>query len=328
MAVTRVGKRKKAKRRRIIKTIVFIFITILLVVGGYSAYAFLNIYKAAKESYHPLARGSQSKYRDSEVTIGENPISILLIGVEDYSSGGKNGRADTLIVVTLNPHTHRMTMTSIPRDSRVPITSRGGEPDKINSAYAYGGVQGTVDTVENLLEIPIDYYIKIGFNGFTRAINEIGGVDVNVPFSFSEKDIYHHNRPIYFKKGMMHLNGEQALAYVRMRKSDPRGDFGRNDRQRQVIKAAINKAVSAHTLFKVDEIANIIGESVETNLKPKELYSLEWVYSSIKPENIASIRLDDKGKGEYIGSIWYFLLDDAGVQEVTQQLKQELELTE
>jgi LCP family protein required for cell wall assembly len=270
-----------------------------------------NIYKAANKSYHPIERAADhSKLRDQTVAIGKNPISILLMGVEDYSSGGKDGRTDTIIVITLNPSTKKMTMTSIPRDSYVPIASRGGKLDKINAAYAYGsangygGVKGTIDTVENLLNIPIDYYVTVGFSGFAKVIDELGGVDVNVPFNFWEKDIFNHNQRIYFKKGLMHLNGEQALAYVRMRKRDPRGDFGRNDRQRQVIQETISKAISAKTLFKVDELASIMENNIQTNLKPIEIYDLERTYSKMDPLKIESIRLDDKGHDATINLVY------------------------
>lgn len=333
MGITRQAVKKKQKRRRRLKVVAFVLLFIILLIGGYVAYGFYNVYKAAKESYTPLGR-DHSKYRESSVTIGKNPISILLMGVEDYSTGGKNGRTDTLILVTLNPHTHKMTMTSIPRDTRVPIAGRNGVLDKINSAYAYGsasgygGTRATIETVENFLQVPVDYYVKIGFNGFAKAIDEIGGVTVDVPFDFWEKDIFNHNKPIYFKKGPMHLNGEQALAYVRMRKRDPRGDFGRNDRQRQVIKAAISQAVSAKTIFKVDELSHIFGKNVETNLKPSDMYALERAYANISSSNIESIRLDDKGRGETINGVWYFVPDQAGVAEVTAKIRQELGLSQ
>ena len=155
-----------------------------------------------------------------------------------------------------------------------------------------------IDTVENFLDVPIDYYVTVGFDGFSKIVDELGGVDVDVPFDFWEKDIYNNNKHINFTEGPMHLNGEQALAYVRMRKRDPRGDFGRNDRQRQVIKAAISGAISANTLFKVDKLSNIIGNNVETNLKPSEIYSLERTYSKMDASKIESIRLDNKGHDE------------------------------
>jgi len=303
-----------------------------LIAGGYAGYAFCNVYKAANDSYHPIDRGTHSDLREEDVTIGKNPISILLLGIEDYSTGGKNGRTDTMIVMTLNPHTNRMTMTSIPRDTRVPLASKNGELYKINSAYTYGSItgygaeKGAIDTVEGYLNVPIDYYITIDFKGFADIVDEIGGIDVDVPFDFWEKDIFNNDKHINFVKGPMHLNGNEALAYVRMRKRDPRGDFGRNDRQRQVIQAAISKAISAKTVFKVDEISSILGKNIKTNLRPSEIYALERAYANIDTSNMESFRLDDKGVGETINKEWYLVPDMDKVQTVTDSIRNELEL--
>ena len=326
---------KRRKKSRIIKSIVLVILLLILTVGSYGAYAFYNIYKAAKGSYTPIERSKgHSELRKDKVTIGDNPISILLIGVEDYSSGGKVGRTDTLIVATLNPKTKQMTLLSIPRDSWVPVASEHNEMDKINAAYAYGeangygGTEAVIDTVENFLHIPIDYYVKVGFKGFVDAVDEIGGVDVNVPFTFWEKDFYDNDKHITFTKGPMHLNGQQALAYVRMRKRDPRGDFGRNDRQRQVIDAAIEKAKSAGTLFKIDELSNIIGENVETNLTLKEMYDLERSYSSVVVDN-QTFNLDNaKGHGQDGSNAkgYIYIPDEAYVQEISKTLRAQLNL--
>lgn len=335
MGNSRESTNKKKRKKRIIKVIILAVLLIILGVGSYAGYAFYNVYKAARASYHPIDRGGgveHSKLRTEDVTIGKNPISILLLGIEDYSTGGKDGRTDTMIVVTLNPHTKKMTMTSIPRDSRVPVASEDNKLDKINAAYSYGSVNGygaikaSIDTVENYLHIPIDYYVTVNFQGFSKIIDELGGVDVDVPFDFWEKDIFHNDKHINFIKGPMHLDGDQALAYVRMRKRDPRGDFGRNDRQRQVIKSVISQAISAKTIFKVDELSNILGENVQTDLKPAEIYALERAYSSMDSSKIESFRLDDKGHGDTINKIWYLVPDEDKVQTVIDQLRNELEL--
>ncbi|GGE57067.1 hypothetical protein GCM10011391_39950 [Pullulanibacillus camelliae] len=178
------------------------------------------------------------------------------------------------------------------------------------------------------MHIPIDYYVKVGFKGFVEGVDEIGGVDVDVPFDFWEKNIYDHNKHINFTKGPMHLDGEQALAYVRMRKRDPRGDFGRNDRQRQVIEAALSQVKSANTLFKVDELSDIVGKNIETNLMPSEIYALEKQYSNIKSTS-KSFTLDTTqghGSDEYINNIYYYAPDPNYVQQITNALRKQLEL--
>jgi len=328
MGISRNETRGKRRRRsRVVKSIVLSFLLLMLLGSGYGAYAFTNVYHAATESYKPIDRTS-SPYREEAATIGKNPISILLMGVEDYETDGKDGRTDTLILATLNPGTKKMTLLSIPRDTRVPIAGRNGVLDKINSAYAYGGEKATIETVENFLHIPIDYYVKVGFTGFVDGVDEIGGVDVNVPFDFWEHNIEDHNKRIDFTKGPMHLNGQQALAYVRMRKRDPRGDFGRNDRQRQVIESALNQVKSVKTLFKVDNLSNIIGKNVETNLKPSEIFGLEKQYANAQSTS-KSFTLDvtpGHGSNEYINNIYYYEPDPSYVQQITDELRKQLDI--
>ncbi|GAA3319168.1 hypothetical protein GCM10020331_024960 [Ectobacillus funiculus] len=144
------------------------------------------------------------------------------------------GRSDTLLVITLNPRTKSMKMVSIPRDTYTEIVGKG-KSDKINHAYAFGGIDMSVNTVENFLNIPIDYYIEVNMAGFKDIVDAVGGVDV-----VNDLDFF-HSLVIIFAKGPIHLNGEEALVYSRMRKQDPRGDFGRQMRQRQIIKAVIQK---------------------------------------------------------------------------------------
>lgn len=337
MTNSRNERRMNQKKKNRNKVILLSILVVVLLVGGYLAYVFLNVYRAASNSYTPLQRtGNHSALRSQDVTIGKNPISILLVGVESYSSGGVGGRTDTIIVVTLNPQTHKMTMVSIPRDSRVAVASEGNKMDKINAAYAFGAangtgaIQGTINTVENYLNIPIDYYVQVGFNGFVQTIDELGGVDVNVPFDFTQEDILSHGNIITFKKGVHHLNGRKALAYVRMREQDPLGDFGRNQRQRQVIKAAIDKIASAQTLFKVDKLATIVGNTVKTNLKPTQIFALEKDYSGMNSSKINTLDLT-KGSGQYFPvngvNEWFLVPDPANVQKVSKELRTSLGLS-
>src|SRR5690606_1292042 len=175
----------------------------------------------------------------------------------------------------------------------------------------------------NFLKVPIDYFIKVNFDGFIHIIDEIGGVTVDVPFDFSE-DTTKKGEKVYFKKGTMHLNGEEALAYVRMRKQDPRGDFGRNERQKQVLKATIEKALTMSTLFKVDEISEHLGDNIQTNLKPFDILALRKKYSSLDPENIENLSF--QGQDHYENGIYYFVPHESSVDSVKIKLRVHLEL--
>src|SRR5690606_4075310 len=176
-----------------------------------------------------------SDKRTEAIDINEaDPISILLMGVDERS--GDAGRTDTLIVVSVNPNTNSMQMLSIPRDTYVELVGRGTQ-DKINHAYAFGGVDMTIDTVENFLDVPIDYYVKVNMEGLEQIVDALGGIQVESTFAFSYEGST-------FEEGTLTLTGEEALRYARMRKGDPKGDFGRQDRQKQVIAGIIDKGAN------------------------------------------------------------------------------------
>lgn len=307
---------KRRRKKKVFKRILTFVLLVSLLLVGYGAYLAYNAYDAASGSYKELARGDKSKLRDEQVAVTKDAISILVMGIEDYSTGGNNGRTDTLMVAVIDPDTKKIKMLSIPRDSRVDIVGKGFK-DKINHAHAYGGTDMTIDTVEKFLDIPIDYYVKVNFQGFKDVIDEIGGVTVNVPFDF----IAHTDVPggrAEFKEGPMELDGTEALAYARMRKSDPRGDFGRSDRQKQIIKAAMDEVSSAKGLMKIDDIAQHIGNNIETNLKPTELFALQKEYSDVSSSKLESITLD--GTDQRLNGVYYFNPSDESIATISQEL--------
>ncbi len=314
----RKGKKRKSGLRKLFWFFTFLFVVVL----AYGGYIFYEAYVASQSSYRSLERGEKSHLRESTVTIADDPVSILILGIEDYATGGENGRTDTLILVTLNPHSKSMKMLSIPRDTRVEIADKG-TIDKINHAHAFGGTDMAIHTVEQFLDVPIDYFITMNFEGFKDIVDEVGGVTVDVPFDFSEKTTKKGEKA-YFKQGPMHLTGEEALAYARMRKKDPRGDFGRNDRQKQVLKATIDQAVAMSTLFKVDNIANHIGKNVQTNLKPLEIVALQKKYRNIDTSLIDNLTLE--GTDHYENKVYYFIPNEASVDSVKIRLKVHLDI--
>lgn len=307
---------------KIIKRLLFLFLFCFLGIAGYATYLAYSTYEAANASYTTLERGEKSVLREEVVTVSKDPISILLMGIENYSSEGV-GRTDSLLVATFNPYDQTMKLLSIPRDTQVQIPGES-DLDKINHAYAFGGKDLTIETVENFLDIPIDYYATVNFKGFKDIIDEIGGVTVEVPFDFWEKsDI--NNKRIDFTKGTMTLDGEKALAYARMRKQDPRGDFGRNDRQKQIITAAINKILSPTNILKMDNIAMHIGDNVETNLKVSEALAMQSNFPDFNTSKIEQLAI--KGEDLYLNGIYYFHPDDESLNELKKELKNHLDQT-
>ncbi|MGG4491617.1 LCP family protein [Metabacillus idriensis] len=317
-----VKKIKKKKKKSVFKRILFLFFILFLLVGGYAGYVFYQTYQAANNSFDDLGR-DKSKLRDEAVTISNDPVSILLMGVENYSSGGSGGRADTLMVATFNPKDQTMKLLSLPRDTRVEIPGKETKR-KINSAYSTGGKELTIETVEGFLEIPIDYYATVNFEGFKNIIDIVGGITVDVPFDFTQNSDDPKAEKLEFTEGPMKMDGRYALAYARMRLQDPNNDIGRNERQQQVVKEVINEIVSAGTLLKVDQLTNEVGKNVETNMRMSELLGFYKKYNNFNTDKIDTVKLE--GVGEYIGNAAYWIPDDTSLEEVKAELKEHLEL--
>jgi polyisoprenyl-teichoic acid--peptidoglycan teichoic acid transferase len=313
--------RVKKKKKR--KKIGFFFLFLLVLASCFAAYIFYQTIQAANKSYSELERGAKSKLRDEIVELDKHPISILLMGVENYATKGEAGRADSIIVATFNPNEKTMKLLSIPRDTRTYLPSKDRE-DKINHSFN-DGKEATIDAVEHLLDIPIDYYAMVNFKGFKAIIDEIGGVEVNVPFDFSEETDTKPKRILHFKKGRHKLNGEEALAYARMRKQDPRGDFGRNDRQKEIIIAAIDSMLKPSNILKIDDVAEHIGDNVETNIKVNEGIAFATKYRGFGSKNITSLYLE--GSDDRINGVYYFIPSEESLEKVKTELKEHLEIT-
>ena len=310
---------KKKRKRPILRRLLFLALLLFLCVGGYIGYVFYQTFAAANESYDDLGR-EKSRLRDYAVSISNDPVSILLLGVENYSSGGKGGRSDTLMVATFNPEDQKMKLLSIPRDTRVEIPGKG--LNKINHSFSKGGKELTVETVEDFLNIPIDYYATVNFDGLKNIVDIVGGVTVDVPFDFTQNSDDPKAEKLEFFEGPMKLDGRYALAYARMRLQDPENDIGRNERQQQVVKAIIDKIASAGTLLKVDKLTNEVGKNVETNMRVTELLGFYQKYSGFNTENIETVKLE--GVGEYINGTAYWIPEEESVEAVQDELRTHL----
>ncbi|MGG1630933.1 LCP family protein [Rossellomorea sp. NRS-1567] len=290
----------------------------LFTVAGLSFMAYKS-YSALDNTYTEIERGDKSKLRDEQVYVSNDPFSVLLLGVEDYSDEYDQGRSDTIMVATFNPKDQTMKLVSIPRDTLVDIP--GYEENKINHSYAYGGKELVIDTVEDFLDIPIDYYATVNFDGFKNIIDEVGGVTVDVPFDFY--DINKDWDKFYYKEGKQKLNGEEALVYARMRKKDPRGDFGRNERQRQIVTSLIDKTLSPKTFLKVDDLAKEVGDNVETNMKIKEGLAFIQKYNDFSPSSLEQIEF--AGTDQYYSGVYYFIPDEEKTEEIIKELQDHLQ---
>ncbi|PEF64624.1 LCP family protein [Bacillus cereus] len=305
---------KKKRRRKL-----FFFLIFAFLFGSIGVYV-LNSYSSLMGIYSGFTR-EKSDLRNEDVEITKEPFTILIMGIEDYATDGQNGRTDSLMFATVNPKTKKISLMSIPRDSRVPIVGKGKE-DKINAAHAYGGEEMAIKTVEGFLKVPVDHYIKIDFQGFKGIVDAVGGVTVDVPFDFWERSDVDYYKKIQFKQGQQNLNGEEALAYVRMRKQDPNGDYGRAARQRQLLAAVAHKLNSTSTVFKIKDLTAVVGKYIKTDIPISDGLALYNKLSGFDPSTMQTLKLE--GEDKKIGGIYYFLPDPISVETVRNEIKKEL----
>src|SRR5699024_9561939 len=173
-------------------------------------------------------------------------------------------------LATLNKDAKSVKLISIPRDSYVYIPEVGYE-DKINHAHAFGGTKAAIETVENLFNIPVDYYLKVNFEAFIDVDEVSDGITVEVPYEFREQDSRDKANAIHLLPGLQNLNGEEALALARTRKLD--NDVERGKRQQEIIKAIVDKTISVNSILKYDDIIEAMGGNLTTNITFNEMKS-------------------------------------------------------
>ncbi|MDF2000002.1 LytR family transcriptional regulator [Peribacillus frigoritolerans] len=304
---------KKKKKKRTWLKVVGIIVLLFILAGGAFAYSVWNSLTKTVDTMHtPIDRTTDKRTKDLALS-DQEPFSMLMLGVDERD--GDKGRSDTMIVLTVNPQKKSVKMLSIPRDTRTEIVGHGTQ-DKINHAFAFGGAKMSMDTVENFLDIPIDYYMKINMEGFKDIVDAVGGVTVQNDLDFTSDGIH-------FAKGTHTLNGKEALAYSRMRHDDPSGDFGRQSRQRAIIEAVIKEGASLSSLTKYDEVFDALGNNIQTNLTFDDMMDIQKNYREAS-KSITQSSIN--GNGTKIDGIYYYIVSDEEKEKVQSELKEQLSI--
>ncbi|MDL4842656.1 LCP family glycopolymer transferase [Aquibacillus rhizosphaerae] len=290
-------------------------ITVLVIALGGAGFVY-SIYNDAKQTVdgkiHQQVTTIDTTLTKKKIK-DEKPLNILLLGVDQR--GDDAGRSDALMVLSLDPQNDSMQLVSIPRDTRTEIVGRGNQ-DKINHAYAFGGVDMTIDTVENLLEIDLDYYVSMNMEGLSDMVNAVGGITVDNQLDWVDTGYYEEG--FHYASGTLELNGPQTMGYVRMRYQDPNGDFGRTARQRQVIKAIVDEGASIGSVNKIGDMIDVLGDNVVTNMDFSDMQNLLLNYGNTR-NNMVSYMM--QGQGTKIDGIYYLVVSDDEIQKVHDMIK-------
>ncbi|WP_285396595.1 LCP family protein [Lysinibacillus sp. fls2-241-R2A-57] len=314
-------KKRSSKSSLIIKVSLLLVASLVICVTAYAVYITKQAEHAANSAHEELEGREGSALREEKVKPVKDNVSILFVGVDDSENrgqGSENSRSDALILATLNNKTKTIKMLSIPRDSYVYIPSMGRK-DKITHAHAHGGTLSTIDTVEQLLDVPIDYYVRMNFNAFIDVVDALGGIEAEVPYALHEKDEFDRNA-INLEPGLQHLNGSQALALARTRKQD--SDIERGKRQQEILTAIIKKASSASSITKYDDVIKALGDNMKTNLTFSEMKSFLSYLTQGMP-SIDSLTLE--GTDDMSTGVYYYKLNQESVDEASETLNNHLE---
>lgn len=308
-----------------LKFLLYLLALMLIIVPTIFAFTLFNSSKNAFDDSFSQSDQRQSQLRDSKVNAAKQPISILFLGIDDSSTRRQNGqsaenaRTDAMILSTMNPDKHQIRLVSIPRDT-LSYIPEVGYYDKITHAHAYGGPEASMRTVEANLNVPVDYYVRINMEAFAKTVDELGGIEYDVPYDLNEPNTMDKGR-IKLKKGKQQLNGDEVLAVTRTRKQD--SDLKRGQRQMEVLKILFKKAQDTKSLHKLDDIIEIVGKNSKHNLSYSEIKTLATNYLA-NDVDIQSQQL--KGENELLNGIYYINPDVDNLIETSNTLRKDLGL--
>ncbi|WP_346939692.1 LCP family protein [uncultured Clostridium sp.] len=314
------NKRKKSRKRKIIISCVAVLIVILSV-GLFYGNNLLSKIKRSKidESDLGIKKDVAEKVQTSEI---KDIVNIAILGVDEAENDV--GRSDALMIATFDPVHKKLKITSIMRDTYVDIPENG--KDKINHAFAYGGPQLSIKTLNQNFGLNIKDYVKINFKELEGLVDAIGGIDMEL----SDKEIVEVNDYIVrvskalnlptnrlekSESGKVHLDGFQTLGYCRIRSTD-NGDFDRTERHRKIMTEMFNKISNAGTA-ELASMATKLLPYVETSLSNKEIINLAANVLDLGTKNIEQERFprDDYAKNSNINGVFYLCYDEAYTEE-------------
>lgn len=266
---------------------------------------------------------SDKSEKNSDSKINNNAGFLLYFsGIDSYGQIDKISRTDADILMAIRPKDKKILMVSIPRDTYVPIAGKGNnQKDKLTHSGIYG-INSTVQTINNLFGVNIDYYVRVNFTSVEKIVDLLGGIDVENDHNFKVRDKV-------FEKGTIHLNGKETLAFARERHSFKDGDIQRGKNQQKVLKALIKKGSNPSIILNMNEYLQIFEEYVRTDMPREDILKLvNMEISNPGSWNIENISLKGQGKmglKSYAmpgSNLYMYLPDEGSIREISDQIKE------
>jgi len=313
---------KRSKKMGLPTKILLWLIGILVILAIVAViYLAFKIFSVGNSIHNPLDR-NKSELRDKKVNLNNgDPFTIALLGVDSDAERNANGggqRSDSIMVISMNPDKKTSEIVSIPRDTQAEIVGHGST-EKNNHAHAYGGPDKAVKSLEKLLDVSIYHYATIDMDGMKDMIDTLGGIDVVSNATFS------YNGASFVEGEKSHMDGEQAMAFIRSRKeSGAGGDFGRQERQQLVMQGIANKLTSTKSITHFNGIMDHIKDNVTTDLSLGDLTKIRSKYKDAN-ETVNRNQLDGQG-GIQDDGLYYFIPSESSLSDIQNKIKDNLEI--
>ena len=281
--------------------------------------------RSAKEFFGVEDTGSEieKEVKDisKDVNVTKEPFSVYITGIDTFGTISTVSRSDVNMIVTVNPKTHQILLTSIPRDYYVPQPCQGGQTDKLTHSGLWGA-ECTVETVENYFDAEINYFARVNFSSVISIVDALGGITVENPVAFTASDGTYS-----YPAGNVDMDGAMALRFARERYNLADGDRDRGRNQMRVITAMINKMISPTIITNYSSIMDAIGGSFQTNMTSNEMSSLvKMQINDMSGWDIKQISVSGRGNGSAWSpangfNAWVMEPDRATVDNATSLIK-------
>ena len=271
------------------------------------------------------------EYKEENISkstdITTKPFNVYISGIDTYNSINSVSRSDVNMIASINPNTHKVSLVSIPRDYYVPLYNKPGNKDKLTHAGIYG-IETSIKTIENLLDIDINYYVKFNFNSVINLVDALGGIKVNSEYDF-ESGLYDEKTTQVYKyhKGINNLNGKQALSFARERYSFGDGDRVRAAHQQEIIESILDKVTSPSIVVNYTSLLDAMSDTFTTNMDGDSLKKfIKKVLDENQKWEVEKKVLNGEGSLEYTYSypkqkLYVMLSDEDDVNEAKEQIK-------